>query len=615
MGLLFSDEIKNGETLSIVYNETAEEVRVGFFIKNNPVVKVCSVDEFLNEKFLQKSIIEENIDWDLNYEGITKKVREEWKKYKEKNKEKFQEDERPLEYFDGDRFIPRRLAVEILNEKILIATRDTGDFYFYENGIYHTGECEAILMSMATQKFPNISKHQFNETMFHLRTMCGVGRDEMNKEQSLLHLKNGILNLKTMKLEEFSPEIISTIQMPVEYDEDAKCPRFKKFLSEVISEEDLSVMQELFGFCLLKDYRFQKAVMLVGSGSNGKSVLLNVIKEFLGSDNISNVSLQDFDSRRGHFSKAYLYNKLANIYGDLSNRAMYETGIFKQLTGGDQIQAEFKFKSAFKFTNFAKLIFSCNQLPEVKDNTDAFYRRWIFFNFPNKFKGNNANPKILKELTTEKELSGILNWAINGLKKLLKQGGFSNEKSEEELKEYYDRMSSSLKAFIMDFVEAAAQEHIPKEDFYNIYTKYCVDNNLPIKSKDLVSKELPALIPVTSTRLGESGNRYRAWNGIRFVSKVSNLFLHSSKQSEGSHEGRLYKLIGKRLDTLDTIKESLSKNTILTTEQLQKKTGLDLESLKELLKKMEHNGEIFSPEPGTWKKNNIEESVINVGDK
>ena len=295
-------------------------------------------------------------------------------------------------------------------------------------------------------------------------------------------------------------EAIAAFGSAIEYNEKADCPLFKKFIKEVISENDVLNIQEFFGYCLYRDYHIHRAFMLFGAGSNGKSTILKVIKALLGSDNIVSIPLQEFDTDR--FASAYLYNKLADTYADLPGKALYNTGKFKMLTGNDMISGQLKFKSSFNFTNFAKMIFSCNKIPKSHDDTDAFWRRWIIIMFNRKFEGKEKDIKLIDKLTTDDELSGIFNWAIEGLKRLLKNGDFSNYESVEKMRELYIRKSDPVHTFVMDNVIQDDEAEIVKSDLFNEYKKYALKHGLQRMTEQKFGMELKSIndISMFSTR-------------------------------------------------------------------------------------------------------------------
>jgi putative DNA primase/helicase len=315
-------------------------------------------------------------------------------------------------------------------------------------------------------------------------------------------------------------------KIPVKYDPEADCPAIKKFMREITnSEDDMTILEEVLGFCLYREYFIAKSLMLVGDGSNGKSTFLNLAKTFLGQKNVSGRSLQDLELHR--FAKADLHSKLANIYADLPDKALQSTGIFKMLTGRDLISAEKKFSHPFHFVNYAKLMFSANKVPEANDDTSAFFRRWIIIIFPKAFTGSNADPYILEKLTTETELSGLLNLALAGLKRLLKTGEFSHSKTTEEVKEDYIRKSSPTAAFLMDCIETDSDAFIEKKSLYVVFAEYCRTLKLPTVTQDTFFKNLPKYAAVADYKPTIKGTRFYAFKGLRYGLNASRLSTQS----------------------------------------------------------------------------------------
>jgi P4 family phage/plasmid primase-like protien len=163
--------------------------------------------------------------------------------------------------------------------------------------------------------------------------------------------------------------------------------------------------------------------MLVGSGSNGKSVFLKIIEALVGSQNTSHISLQDLDKDR--FAAAGLYCKMVNTFADLKQLKLTSSGNFKMLVSGDSIRAQNKFKDPFSFRNYAKLIFSANKIPESDDETYAYYRRWLILEFEKIFD-EDRDTRLIDKLTTPEELSSLLNLALIALKKLRNDNGFKD---------------------------------------------------------------------------------------------------------------------------------------------------------------------------------------------
>jgi len=339
----------------------------------------------------------------------------------------------------------------------------------------------------------------------------------------IIAVENGILDLKTKELSKFSPKYFILNTLPVKYDPKKKCPKILTFLSEVLYEDDISIIQELAGYCLYREYPIHKGIMLIGEGANGKSTFMEVLRTMLNNDNVSTEPLQAFETNR--FSMVSLYGKLANIYPDLSDSSLKATGLFKMLTGGDTITAEYKYRDRFCFKNYAKLIFSANKIPESPDDSAAFFRRWIIINFPNQFLPENpkTDPNLLKKLTTPDEISGFFNWALEGLERLLKNGKFSNAKSIEDTRMQYIRSSDPVKAFVMDMLDFDSNVFIPKETVYKAFIKYCFEMKLPTVSKRTFENKLVENSPsIQTVRRDVKSKRQVCWLGIAMKGNATN---------------------------------------------------------------------------------------------
>ena len=382
------------------------------------------------------------------------------------------------------------------------------DLYFFQNGVYRK-KAELLVRNALEVFHPECTEHLKKEVLGHIKDTTTSTPDS---DIDLIPLRNGVLNLKNMEFSSFTPDKFFLAQLPVEYRPDCECKTFLKFLSEVLEAEDIPIIQELFGYCLQRNYSINKGFMFIGEGRNGKSTLINVLRAFLGGENIASIGLQTLE--RNRFASSTLQGKLANIYADLPSSSLYETGLFKMLTGNDPVSIEAKFKDHINFLNYAKMIFSCNQLPLSKDTSDALYRRWILLNFPNNFDEDRADINLLEKITTPEELSGILNWAVEGLKRLREQKKFSYKFTIEQIRDQYERLSNSLHAFVKDFYEFDGKTAIPKTKIYAEYQKYCHSRNLPIKSSSCVGRELPQLMGVISERRIIEKKREMCWVGM-----------------------------------------------------------------------------------------------------
>jgi len=360
------------------------------------------------------------------------------------------------------------------------------EVWFYDKGIYKPNG-KTKIQELTRKVLGYIyTPQRVNKIIAKIEADTLIDEDDFFNTNNIneIPVQNGILNLITLELEEFTPKKIFFNKLPVKYDVDAKCENIDKFLSEVLKDpHDKDVMYQKFGYDLYKEHFIEKATMFVGDGRNGKGKLLALKKNFLGSENCCSVSLNQMHS--GSTSVCELYGKLVNIAGDLSNNAFKDTGLFKEITGRDPIGAKRKYLNDLNFVNYSKQYFACNELPKVYDRSLGFYSRWDLFEFPYTFvsqgeydmANDKTNLKIKDERVIDKiivpeELSGLLNKALEGLKIILEKGDFSYTKGTKDVKDFWIRKSDSFAAFCLDMLDEDVDGHISKKDLRQAFKKY-----------------------------------------------------------------------------------------------------------------------------------------------
>jgi phage/plasmid-associated DNA primase len=249
--------------------------------------------------------------------------------------------------------------------------------YRYDGGVYRTdGERAARVMAkeLLAHKF---KRRHLDELVAYLRADYPFITEHPPRD--VLNVANGLLDWRTLELRPHSPDVPSAVQVPPAWNPEARCPRIERFLADVLPDDAVEHGLEILGYGLYAGNPLQRAVMTLGPGGNGKSVYLTLARALYGRANVSATSLQALSENR--FSGAELFGRLANICGDLDARAVKRTDLFKQLTGGDLIQAERKFAHPFSFTCFALPLFSANEAPLSSDQTDAWFDRWLVVPF------------------------------------------------------------------------------------------------------------------------------------------------------------------------------------------------------------------------------------------
>lgn len=412
---------------------------------------------------------------------------------------------------------PHAKYVELLMGKFEFVTmNDTSEIYVFKNGCYRP-HAEAIIRESVElallEQDDSAHRGLVAEVLDAIRRRTYVSRNEFNPPGKLC-LANGVLDLVSFQVGPHAINDRFTAQLPVRHDPSADCPRFHRFLDEVLpARKSRRIVQQLFGYCLQLGNPFQTAFLFVGKGENGKSVLMGALRDMLGSENVSTESFQRL-AGENRFAVAHLWGKLANICPDIPTRSVRDTGVFKGLTGEDAVTGEMKFRNPFDFVNQAKLIFSANEPPEVHDQSFAFFRRWIMIEFPVSFSGR-ADRRLPEKLRAE--LPGILNWSLEGLRDLRDEGGFEVDANAEALKEDWRRRSDSLRWFVEECVLTDPAGDIAKEEFVRIYERFCQMKSVRTKDRGQVGRELPRLLPlVTEERPRRKGTRVLVWAGIRW---------------------------------------------------------------------------------------------------
>jgi len=408
----------------------------------------------------------------------------------------------------GLKFLPFVLA------KHLSETRDVyyggESFLIYENGVYNiSGEKEAgrIIMDYMLPNYCIMASIRDCRDQWDI--LVSKDFDDFNRNPYLVNVRNGLLDIRDMSFKEHTPSYLSTVQLNVEYNPQVDCPQFKKFLNEVLDCKLIPLVQEIVGYLLTTNTASQKAFVFWGPARTGKSTLLWVVEYLLlGKKNVSNIPWQEIGDK---FKTAELLGKLANVFSDLPSKSIDDTGIFKVVTGEDYLMAEKKNKNPFKFKPFARLVFSCNELPRnYVDRTEGFYRRLIIVPFSRQIDKSKIDKSLKYKFQREKE--GILNWALEGLKRLYENNfEFSENELTDGVKKEYKRENNNVISFVEECCEIDGLFSCSRIELYEAYKEFCVEAGLKALSQIKFNKELEGNFNITRSR----NRKLRSWNGVR----------------------------------------------------------------------------------------------------
>lgn len=423
----------------------------------------------------------------------------------------------PQSFFIEKTFIPKKLGDLILSTTPYKAYLDEIYRYDAERGVYVAGG-EERLKEHATLLLGNRSTIQHTrETLEYIRAVSRV----YEEPNGWLNLGNGLLRPLTGMFEKHTPDVFTFSQIPIHYDPVAECPVWLGELNKKLDATCVALLQEFFGYCFMQGQPFEKALLIFGPPKTMKSTALTVLEWLLGEDNYSAFSLQALNDDR--FTKAYLLGKFANIYADLPASSLKNTDTFLLITGGDAITAEKKHCHPFTFRPGAKLVFSCNKIPATSNKNLAFYRRWILIPFLVQHEKDDTG---MRE-RLKKELPGILNWALEGMKRLRINGGFSFMLPPEQIKDLYERNSDTVQSFIFKYVVDDDEETETKRKVRKAYEEYCRTHSLD---------------PVNHIRFGRE---FKELSGCG-VCKKDKLPAYSGIKLKGEEEDRMDTLLGYR---------------------------------------------------------------------
>ncbi len=381
------------------------------------------------------------------------------------------------ECFDEDGGFKHDKFSHLLVERLSIITVHD-NCYIYEDGVYRPADKK--IGQETIKLYPRSRRNQRAEVLDYIKLLTNIDPNSIKRDEYTINLLNGRLNVRNNELLEWSPEIIEFTQLPVKYDPSAKSDILDSTINKVFrgDKEVIDLFDEMVGYILIKNARYRKGFLFYGGGSNGKSTILNLLKAFIGEDNLSTVELSELSDT---FLTAELENKLANIGDDIDAREIVDTGTIKKLFSGESLTVQRKYQQPFIMKSFAKMIFSCNQLPRILDKSKGMYSRLVLVPFLAEFKSTDEDfdPFIEEKLTTPEALSHLLNRALKGLNRLLKNNRFTEpELALNALLDYQTSNSTTLTWIEEDGVNRQKLVTQPTNILYSNFADWCTRNGL-----------------------------------------------------------------------------------------------------------------------------------------
>lgn len=365
-----------------------------------------------------------------------------------------------------------------------------------------------------------VRKHSIADTISSknkneiLEAMRQIGRGRIPKpiKEDWIQFRDIIIDIKNGDEFKATPDYFVTNPIPygINKDKYVNTPTMDKIFIEWVGEEYYQLLYEIIAYCILPSYPLHRIFCFMGSGLNGKTKYLELIRKFIGSHNCTSTELDVLLTSR--FEVTRLHKKLVCQMGETNFTEMNKTSLLKKLSGGDLIGFEYKNKTPFEDKNYAKILIATNNLPATSDKTIGFFRRWVIIDFPFVF---SEKKDILKDIP-EEEYESLANKCVCILKNILQNRKFTKEgEIEDRMKRYEDR-SDFLKKFINENIIESLGKNISKNEFGKRFQAWCFENKFRMLSNITINKRMKEL-GIEDGRIYASwlydgkGGQYRAW--------------------------------------------------------------------------------------------------------
>ncbi len=373
-------------------------------------------------------------------------------------------------------------VIESFTDKIHLAEQliEAVPLYYDNGGLWwkwSSGFCkwemvdEVDLMNLVTNASPanTIIAKERSEIIQALKQVTRL-RPPRDAPRTWLQFDDEVIDLETGDKFKATADYFLTNPLPYKLGINEETPVIDKIFTEWVGKKEVLKLKQIIAYCMLRDYPLHRIFCFIGSGMNGKSKYLDLLRQFIGADNICSTELDVLMNSR--FEVTRLHKKLACQMGETNFGELNRTSMLKKLSGGDLIGFEYKNKNPFQEINYAKILIATNNLPATTDKTIGFYRRWLIVDFPNQF---TEAKDILGEIPKE-EYNALATQCVKILMGLLSKREFDNEGSIEDRMKKYESKSNFLEEFLLTYTRQDSQGHITKADFFRKFTGWCKEN-------------------------------------------------------------------------------------------------------------------------------------------
>lgn len=406
-------------------------------------------------------------------------------------------------FFKKGKFLFDKFALYLKNNNHIV--RINNQLHIYRDGIYVEGQSE--IEAAMIEHIPDLTRARRSEILSYLDIL--IRKNIKTSEANLIAFKNGIYNVETDELIDFSPDYIITNKINFNFNPNAWSDLVDKTFDKLAcnNESIRALLEEAVGYCFYRRNELRKSFILTGDKKNGKSTFLAMLKELLGDDNTSALDLNELADR---FSSASLFGKLANIGDDIGDEFIANPATFKKIVSGDRIKGENKGQKEFFFNPYCKLLFSANNIPRIKDKSGAVLDRLVIIPFDARFSRDDPDfdPYIKYKLIQKDALEYLILLGIKGLKRVLQNQTFTkSEKVAKSIQEYQETNNPILIFFKEIDIDEILNE--PTSEVYRKYNEFCLANSFTPMSNIEFSKQIKRRFNLEIVNKTIKGKKYR----------------------------------------------------------------------------------------------------------
>lgn len=351
-----------------------------------------------------------------------------------------------------------------------------GTPYIYQNGVYIADKSGAMLKTKIRNLiYPEFIKAPTVKRVYDLfisDAALQAETEDMDKYPAhWICFRDGMYDPIKQEMHQHSPKYFALHQIPHDFPSNPKSSEtVKNWLEFIAQPDDRKMLLQYAGYCMTRDTRQQKMLILSGEGGTGKSLVIRLIEDMVGPANRSNVSIEQFPQR---FSAIRLFGKLLNACADLKIKALEDVSLIKKAVGEDTLEGEAKGKDSISFKSCAKIVFSINQLPPVREEkTEGFYRRLLVLTMNR--KPSEPDPDLYRKLSAE--LDAFMAMALDALHEMYAAGTITESEQSRKTVRDWRKKSDTVTAFLDDCTERDPAAIVKRSDFRRAYEQYCSAN-------------------------------------------------------------------------------------------------------------------------------------------